>query len=85
MKKLKLKALALGAHELLSREQLRNISGGSGSGGSFSCRADAACGSIGTISCVGYGECEGEDSKYVKCKDNYGDWKYQFCKKSEDV
>jgi len=33
MKKLKLKALELGANELLSREQLKNVLGGDGSGG----------------------------------------------------
>ncbi|RAJ76630.1 hypothetical protein CLV59_108149 [Chitinophaga dinghuensis] len=51
MKKLKLKALDLGAKELLSREQLKNILGGDGSddGGSTGisdgCAADkvAAC------------------------------------------
>lgn len=32
MKKLKLKALELGARELLSREQLKNVIGGSGTG-----------------------------------------------------
>ncbi len=33
MKKVKLKALEAGAKELLSREQLKNVLGGSGSGG----------------------------------------------------
>jgi len=33
MKKLKLKALELGVSELLTREQLKNVLGGDGSGG----------------------------------------------------
>jgi len=33
MKKLKLKALELGASEVLTREQLKNVLGGDGSGG----------------------------------------------------
>lgn len=40
MKKLQLKALELGAKEVLSRVQLKNVLGGSGSGsgsGTFSC------------------------------------------------
>ncbi|RAJ76622.1 hypothetical protein CLV59_108141 [Chitinophaga dinghuensis] len=50
MKKLKLKALDLGAKELLSREQLKNILGGSGSdlgGSNLGCAESAysACGS----------------------------------------
>jgi len=36
MKKLRLKALALGANEMLTREQLKNVFGGSGGSGSGS-------------------------------------------------
>ncbi|RAJ76621.1 hypothetical protein CLV59_108140 [Chitinophaga dinghuensis] len=51
MKKLRLKALDLGAKELLSREQLRNILGGDGSddGGS----GPTNCGMTPTIACSG--------------------------------
>lgn len=42
MKKLKLKALELGASELLTRQQLKNVMGGSGSGGS-SCEVSVNC------------------------------------------
>ncbi|RAJ76620.1 hypothetical protein CLV59_108139 [Chitinophaga dinghuensis] len=49
MKKLKLKALELGARELLSREQLRTILGGDGSdeGGSTPCSNSP------TTACIG--------------------------------
>ncbi|RAJ76619.1 hypothetical protein CLV59_108138 [Chitinophaga dinghuensis] len=67
MKKLKLKALELGARELLSREQLRNILGGDGSddGGSepIPCAetTTAACDkkAVRDICCVKY------DNSYV--------------------
>jgi len=42
MKKLKLKALELGASELLTRQQLKNVMGGSGSGGS-TCEVSVNC------------------------------------------
>ena len=40
MKKLKLKALGLGAREVLSREQLRNVFGGSDGSGGDGCASD---------------------------------------------
>jgi len=43
MKKLKLKALELGAEELLQREQLKNIIGGSGGSGDGSCSVSVNC------------------------------------------
>ncbi|NLR78214.1 hypothetical protein [Chitinophaga eiseniae] len=51
MKKLKLTALGLGAKELLTREQLKNVMGGDGSGsGTGSCDYTVTC-AVGTISC----------------------------------
>ncbi len=41
-KKLKLRAIELGATEILSREQLKNVIGGSGGGGQI-CSGDAGC------------------------------------------
>lgn len=52
MKKLKLKALELGAKEVLSRAQLKNVLGGdgsgsgSGSGGSYPTCPPASCGPL---------------------------------------
>jgi hypothetical protein len=44
MKKVKLKALELGAEELLQREQLKNVIGGTGgSNGGGSCTASVDC------------------------------------------
>jgi hypothetical protein len=44
MKKVKLKALELGAEELLQREQLKNVIGGTGgSNGGGSCTASVNC------------------------------------------
>jgi len=43
MKKLQLKALQLGAKEVLSRAQLKNVLGGSGSGGSGSKTCTLRC------------------------------------------
>ena len=45
MKKLKLRALELGANELLTREQLKNVMGGDGSGDG-SGGEDATCRTI---------------------------------------
>lgn len=45
MKKMKLKSLGLNVNDLLTREQLKTIYGGSGSGGSGGCLPPAAyCG-----------------------------------------
>jgi hypothetical protein len=60
MKKLKLKALELGAKEVLSRDQLKNVLGGSGSGGSGgsggnnlpSCTASCSGGT--SVTCYGH-------------------------------
>lgn len=49
MKKLKLQALKLGAKELLTREQLKNLMGGSGGSGNkcnVSCSSDSDCDSV---------------------------------------
>lgn len=47
MKKLKLKALELGAKEVLTRAQLKNILGGSGNGGNecsaYACNQKCTC------------------------------------------
>jgi len=43
MKKLKLKALELGANELLSREQLKNVMAGDGSGGGSGDGCSTSC------------------------------------------
>lgn len=52
MKKLKLTALDLGAKELLSREQLKNVMGGDGSGsGTASCTYTQNCAN-GSVSCT---------------------------------
>ncbi|TWF40644.1 hypothetical protein FHW36_104327 [Chitinophaga polysaccharea] len=51
MKKLKLTALDLGAKELLTREQLKNVMGGDGSGsGTGSCTYTQNCAN-GSVSC----------------------------------
>ncbi|MFT4152472.1 hypothetical protein [Parafilimonas sp.] len=47
MKKLKLRTIELGASEILSREQLKKVLGGSGSGSS----TDACAGKSSTIYC----------------------------------
>ncbi|TWF40655.1 hypothetical protein FHW36_104338 [Chitinophaga polysaccharea] len=68
MKKLKLKALDLGAKELLTREQLKNVMGGDGSG-TKDCTND--CGEA-------LGECpEGLTCKSQLC-DN-GDYYVRVC------
>lgn len=43
MKRLKLKALELGAVEMLSRAQLKHVVGGSGSGGGLPCFDNSSC------------------------------------------
>lgn len=67
MKKLKLKALELGATELLTREQLKNVIGGSGSGsgaggsGMSVCGVGPACRMIScTVKCPNGGTAQGE-------------------------
>ncbi|NLR78213.1 hypothetical protein [Chitinophaga eiseniae] len=60
MKKLKLTALDLGAKELLTREQLKNVMGGdgSGSGGAGSCTYTQTC-AHGSVSCTSAsGDCD---------------------------
>ncbi|WP_143065082.1 hypothetical protein [Mucilaginibacter gossypiicola] len=58
MKKLKLKALKLGVTEVLSRIQLRNVSGGSGSGGSQCIPAGSSCSTVlGDDACCGTSRC----------------------------
>ncbi|WP_423737527.1 hypothetical protein [Chitinophaga caseinilytica] len=74
MKKLTLKALNLGARELLNREQLKNVLGGDGSSGSTDCAGDkvTACDgkSTGTACCfvyqqnVYYGTCQANAPVY---------------------
>nr|WP_295868395.1 hypothetical protein [uncultured Chitinophaga sp.] len=61
MKALKLKALALGAREILSREQMKNVSGGAGQ-----CQADMDC-PPGLI-CSG-GMCVDGDGGGGRCRD----------------
>ena len=53
MKKLRLNSLEFKQSEMLSREQLKKIIGGSGSGNNEGCSATAACldGSTTTVSC----------------------------------
>jgi len=69
MKKLKLRALELGASELLTREQLKNVMGGDGSGGGSggSCQYFEYCykcctpnySLCGQCNSQGYGKCLG--------------------------
>lgn len=60
MKKLKLKALALGSQEVLTREQLKNVSGG------FGLFWECDCVNGDTYLCTGtYSTCTGEASS--KC------------------
>jgi hypothetical protein len=65
MKKLKLKALELGAEELLQREQLKNVIGGSGSGDGSGGGCEVTCGS-------GYYACCNRNIlvAYCNCKTN---------------
>ncbi|PWV53267.1 hypothetical protein C7475_10213 [Chitinophaga sp. S165] len=77
MKKLKLKALDLGAKEVLSRSQLKNILGGSdpygsGSGTGTACSATAWCSSDRSITCDGYDYCYGRDGHSVTCSNGNG-------------
>jgi len=51
MKKLKLKALNLGASEVLTREQLKNIMGGDGSGGGSGGPGSCSDGCGPTVAC----------------------------------
>lgn len=77
MKKLKLKALTLGAQEVLTRAQLKNILGGDGSGsgsyGTVPCSATASCGSHVAV-CSGIGACSARDGWGATCDRNgFGD------------
>lgn len=66
MKKIRLKALELGAKEVLTRDQLKQILGGDGSGGSGI--ADCACDSPSTIKCPdGTKSCNGEVNGNITC------------------
>lgn len=89
MKKLKLKALELGANEVLSRSQLKNILGGSGGSagsgpgsglgwGNNYCEATAVCGAT-SITCSGKGYCRGKDFEFVECFDGFGNGKKTNC------
>jgi hypothetical protein len=51
MKKLKLRALEIGAQEILTREQLKNVFGGDLGSGSGSGSTDACAGKASTIYC----------------------------------
>jgi natural product precursor len=70
MKKLKLKALNFGADQVLSREQLKNVLGGDGSGGQCgSSRTGCLVGVFCYLSCNGnntQGTC-GQMSTYGNC------------------
>lgn len=73
MKKLKLKALDLGANEVLSRAQLKNILGGDGSGGgsgNTTCTATADCGSAPAAKCSGINHCSARDGWGATCDRN---------------
>ncbi|WP_341841542.1 hypothetical protein [Chitinophaga caseinilytica] len=59
MKKLQLKALDLGAKEILSREQLRNVLGGNGSDGGSDAGSFSTC----STTCTG-----SKDIKIDNCK-----------------
>lgn len=59
MKKLKLKALELGASEVLTRAQLQSVLGGDGSSGTGLC-----------VHCTGYGKACGEWSQVCYYRSN---------------
>lgn len=64
MKALKLKALALGAREILSREQMKDVSGGGG----FRCMTDSDC--VPGTQCVdGYCGGDGDGGGGGRCRD----------------
>ncbi len=74
MEKLRLKAINLGAREVLTREQLKNVLGGSGetgSGAGGTCTVTVTCLKGATITCNGSGaNCHYENvSSY-----GYGGW-----------
>lgn len=64
MKKLKLQALSLSAKELLSREQMKMVMGGSGSGGSGPC---LGCDSDRDCRQVNKGDCKYYESHSAYC------------------
>ena len=72
MKKINLKSLGLGLNDLLSREQMKNVMGGSG-GGQLTCIAQ--CGGY-TVTCHGTfanGGCSAADGYGCGGHDSQGD------------
>ena len=71
MKKLKLKALELGSNELLTREQLKNVMAGDGSGGGSGGGGTDLhwCCKIGST--VGQNQCSGCSNQISECPTGY--------------
>lgn len=67
MKKLKLQALGLSVNELLTREQMKKVSGGCGTDPVSTCSATAECQGCRQASCTGKTTCTSTDNSGVKC------------------
>ncbi|MFD2872293.1 hypothetical protein ACFS5N_07440 [Mucilaginibacter ximonensis] len=91
MKKLRLKALSLGAREILSREQLKAVTGGSDCNSALDCPIDYFCqsgtcvysgppsGSNGSTASGDHGDCSGDTNDCFCDNIDYGCLTYDQC------